>query len=187
MHQAVLRHFAATGIAPARRVLAPVAARSGRTAGQVLAELAAEDFLTLDEAGGIRAAYPFSAVPTGHRVRIDRVQVWAMCAIDALGIPAMLDTDVVISSSDPVTAELVTVTSRGKAMVWQPHSAVVFVGQRPGGGPAATACCEAVNFFTSDTTARTWISGHPGVPGRIVGQAEAEHLGAHTFGPLLIH
>lgn len=187
VHQAVLRHFAATGIAPAPGVLEPVAARSGRTAGQVLAELAAEDFLTLDPAGRIRAAYPFSTVPTRHRVRTAGAQAWAMCAIDALGTPAMLNADVVISSSDPVTAEPVTVTSRGKAMVWEPQSAVVFVGQRPGGGPAATACCDAVNFFTSDTTARTWIAGHPGVSGRIVGQAEAGQLGAQIFGSLLTH
>lgn len=63
VHQAVLRHFAATGIAPAPRVLESVAARSGRTAGQVLAELGAEDFLTLDPAGRIRAAYPWRILP----------------------------------------------------------------------------------------------------------------------------
>ena len=31
-----------------------------------------------------------------------------MCAIDALGIPAMLGQDVVITSQDPVTGEPVT-------------------------------------------------------------------------------
>jgi hypothetical protein len=36
--------------------LEPYAAVSGRTVGDVLFELAAEDFLTLDEAGVIRAA-----------------------------------------------------------------------------------------------------------------------------------
>ncbi|MFD9815818.1 organomercurial lyase [Streptomyces sp. NPDC059080] len=186
VHQAVLRHFAATGTAPTAEALEPVAAPSGRTAGEVLAELAAEDFLTLDASGRIRAAYPFSAVPTRHRVALaGGVTVWSMCAIDALGIPAMLDTDVVISSADPVTGEPVTVTHRGGTTVWKPQSAVVFVGQRQGGGPAATACCDAVNFFTGDATARTWIAGHPGVPGHLVDQAQAEHIGSQTFGPLL--
>jgi hypothetical protein len=37
---------------------------------QVLAEPAEGDFLCLDDAGQITAAYPFSAVPTPHRVRI---------------------------------------------------------------------------------------------------------------------
>ncbi|MCX5418070.1 alkylmercury lyase family protein [Streptomyces sp. NBC_00059] len=186
VHQAVLRHFAATGTAPEPSSLEPVAATAGRTAGQVLAELAREDFLTLDERGHIRAAYPFSATPTRHRVGIEGgAEVWSMCAIDALGIPAMLGRDAVITSSDPVTGEPVTVTAHGKAMAWEPPGAVVFVGQRPGGGPAATACCDALNFFTSQTTARTWTTAHPEVPGRIVDRARAEEIAAQTFGPLL--
>lgn len=111
MHQAVLRHFAVTGSAPETAVLEPVTT-AGRTAAEVLAELAREDFLTLGPDGRIRAAYPFSAVPTPHRVTIaGGVQVWSMCAIDALGIPAMLGRDAVIASADPVTGETITVTS----------------------------------------------------------------------------
>ncbi|MEU8834893.1 organomercurial lyase [Streptomyces sp900116325] len=186
MHQIVLRYFATVGTAPETAVLEPTAAQAGRMVGELLSELAAEDFLTLDEAGRIVAAYPFSAVPTRHRVRLaDGVAVWSMCAIDALGIPAMVDRDVVISSTDPVTGEPVTVTTRGEAATWEPEGAVVCVGQRPGGGPAATACCDALNFFTSDATVRTWIAKHPDIPGRIVGQAQAQQIGAQTFGPLL--
>ncbi|MFE5480947.1 alkylmercury lyase family protein [Streptomyces sp. NPDC056527] len=186
LHQKVLRHFADTGAAPAPEVMEPIAAQAGRTAGQVLAELAAEDFVTLDEAGEIRAAYPFSATPTRHRVRIDGgTEVWSMCAIDALGIPAMLDVDVVISSTDPVTGKPVTVTTQHGATVWDPQEAVVFVGQRPGGGPAATACCDALNFFTSAASAHAWAADHPGLPGRVIDQAAAEDIARQTFGPLL--
>jgi hypothetical protein len=186
VHQAVLRHFAATGLAPDRDELEPAAERAGRTAVEVLAELADEDFLTLDEAGNIHAAYPFSATPTRHQVRIDGdVRVWSMCAIDALGIPPMLGADAVISSTDPVTGEPITVTARGAATIWEPPGAVVFVGQRPGGGPAATACCGALNFFGSPATARTWVANHPEIRGRIVSQADAETIARQTFGTLL--
>ncbi|MFD5514144.1 alkylmercury lyase family protein [Streptomyces sp. NPDC127051] len=186
VHQAVLRHFADTGTAPAPDLLEPVAAQAGRTAREVLGELAAEDFLTLDEAGQIRAAYPFSAVPTRHRVRIDGgAEVWSMCAIDALGIPPMLEADVLISSTDPVNGRPVTVTTYGGAATWEPEDAVVFVGQRPGGGPAATVCCDALNFFTSTVSAQTWVTDHPGIPGRMVAQAQAEDIARQTFGPLL--
>jgi hypothetical protein len=52
-----------------------------------------------------------SASPTAHTVQIaNRAKVYAKCAIDALGIPAMLDTDVVIESLDPSTSEPITVT-----------------------------------------------------------------------------
>ncbi|MFI0004745.1 MULTISPECIES: alkylmercury lyase family protein [Streptomyces albovinaceus subgroup] len=108
-----------------------------------------------------------------------------MCAIDALGIPAMLGQDAVITSSDPVTGEPVTVTASGEVVIWEPQDAVVFVGRRPGGGPAATSCCDALNFFTSETTARTWTKTHPEIPGRIVDRARAEKVAVRTFGPLL--
>ncbi|MFH8590145.1 hypothetical protein ACH4GP_38220 [Streptomyces celluloflavus] len=57
VQQAVLRHFAATGAAPEPDVLEPVAATAGRSAVEVLDELAREDFLTLDADGRIAAAY----------------------------------------------------------------------------------------------------------------------------------
>ncbi|WTP60882.1 alkylmercury lyase family protein [Streptomyces phaeochromogenes] len=186
VHQAVLRHFAATGAPPDPSTLEPEAAGAGRTAAQGLAELAREDFLTLDEHGRIRAAYPFSAAATRHRVRIDGgAQVWSMCAIDALGISPMLGLDTVITSTDPVTGAPVNVTAGSGLMTWEPADAVVFVGQRPGGGPAATTCCDALNFFTSSATARAWTDAHPEVPGRVVSQARAEEIAAETFGPLL--
>ncbi|MFF3316224.1 organomercurial lyase [Streptomyces sp. NPDC003035] len=186
VHQAVLRHFAATGSAPEPAVLEAAAATAGRMAGEVLAELDREDFLTLDGDGQIRAAYPFSAVATPHRVRIaDGAEAWSMCAIDALGIAAMLDQDVVISSVDPVTAEPVTVTVTGGAAVWRPAGAVVFVGRRGHEGPAAAVCCDALNFFASDASARIWAEEHPQVKGGIVSQARAEEIGRDTFGPLL--
>jgi hypothetical protein len=186
VHQAMLRHFAATGRAPEPAELEAAAATAGRTAAEVLAELDREDFLTLDEDGHVQAAYPFSAVATRHRVRIGGGnQVWSMCAIDALGIAAMLGQDTVIMSSDPVTAEPVTVTMTGGTMVWEPTSAVVFVGRRGYSGPAAAVCCDALNFFTGDASARAWAQEHPQVKGSIVGQARAEEIGRGTFGPLL--
>ncbi|MGW3402843.1 organomercurial lyase [Streptomyces zhihengii] len=186
VHQAVLRHFATTGQAPRAAALEPFAESAGRSANEVLEELAREDFLTLGEDGQIRAAYPFSAEPTAHRVTLEGgTQVWSMCAIDALGIPEMLGMDAVISSSDPVTGEAVTVTSRSGHMVWEPASAVVFVGRRSCDGPAAAVCCDALNFFISAASAQSWIKQHPDVRGEVVGQARAEQIGRETFGPLL--
>ncbi|MCY0933916.1 alkylmercury lyase family protein [Streptomyces sp. H34-S4] len=186
VHQAVLRHFATAGRAPEAGLLEPVAAAAGRTAEDVLAELARDDFLTLDETGQVRAAYPFSAVPTPHRVRIDSgAEVFSMCAVDALGTTAMLGQDTVVSSTDPVTGEPVTVTSTDGTTVWDPDSAVVFVGRRAFSGPAETVCCDALNFFTSHASATTWSQQHPDVPGDIISHARAEELGRQTFGPLL--
>jgi hypothetical protein len=89
VHQAILRSFAATGHAPESESLEAAAAPF--TAAAALAELATADFLCLDQAGRISAAYPFSATATAHRVRITGGGgACAMCAIDALGIATML-------------------------------------------------------------------------------------------------
>ncbi|MFG2333190.1 organomercurial lyase [Streptomyces sp. NPDC048604] len=186
VHQAVLRHFATTGAAPNASDLEAVAAEAGRNARDVLAELDAEDFLVLDAEGGVRAAYPFSAVETPHRVTLgDGVEAWSMCAIDALGIAAMLGQDIRVASADPVSGHPVTVSFTGGTARWEPEDAVVFVGRRPGQGPAADVCCDALNFFADRATAETWARRHPGIPGRITGQAEAVALATQTFGPLL--
>lgn len=70
-------------------------------------------------------------------------------------------------------------------MVWEPASAVVFVGRRSCSGPAAAVCCDALSFFTSDTSAQSWITQHPDVQGKAVGPDRAERIGRQTFGPLL--
>ena len=77
--------------------------------------------------GAIRAAYPFSGVPTMHRVRltpdsdagaISGVAVFAMCAIDALGIPLMLRCNAQISSRDPLTHGPVSITGGRQPNRW---------------------------------------------------------------------
>ncbi|MEU4064175.1 organomercurial lyase [Streptomyces wedmorensis] len=186
VHQAVLRHFATTGSAPGTVDLEAVAVTAGRTVADILAELDAEDFLALDTEGRVRAAYPFSAVETPHRVKLGNgVEVWSMCAIDALGIAAMLDQDIQVTSADPVSGHPVAVSFISGSARWEPAGAVVFVGRRPGQGPAADVCCDALNFFADRSTAETWARRHPDVPGRITGQAAAVALAAQTFGPLL--
>ncbi|MET7517418.1 hypothetical protein ABZS88_28790 [Streptomyces sp. NPDC005480] len=47
-----------------------------------------------------------------------------------------------VSSSDPVDSRPVTVN---------------FIGRRDGEGPAATGCCDALNFFTGRTSAEQWM------------------------------
>lgn len=187
VHQAALRAFAARGRPPSAQELQDVAAPY--KAADVLAELAAGDFLWLDDTGLISACYPFSAGPTSHVVEISgAARVFAMCAIDALGVSAMLGTDVLISSADPATAEpiVVAVTASGDC-AWQPASTVVVVGQIAGecAGPSAAVCCGYINFFASRPSARSWIKSHPEISGSIFSQSQALEAGQCTFGGLL--
>lgn len=186
VHQAVLRSFVYTGAAPDSSRLARHALPS--EVSQVLAELAEGDFLCLDDAGQITAAYPFSAVPTRHRVRISgEATVFAMCAIDALGISAMTGRPVVIETADPGTGERVTVHVDHADSTWHPDTAVVYVGRTGGdcAGPSASVCCGHVNFFATGAAASAWAASHPEITGGILGQARALQVGISIFGPLL--
>jgi hypothetical protein len=199
VHQRVLRSFATDGRPPTAAELSGAAAPYGKTADVVLAELHAGDFLRLDATGQVRTAYPFSAGPTSHVVQIDDgPRVYAMCAIDALGIAAMLATGVTITSADPRTGEptAVTVAADGRKAAWEPATTVVFAGQQapgeacsgPGTGPvpaAADVCCRYISFFTSRASATDWARAHPEVTGHVLKQARALKLGTRIFGPVL--
>jgi hypothetical protein len=198
VHQEVVRSFAA-GHPPTTRALDEAAAPYGATGAEVVAMLHAEDFLRLGDDGAIRVAYPFSAVPTPHRVRIEGDgEVYSMCAIDALGIAAMLGRDVVISSADPRTGTSVTVEVTPDGLTrWQPDSAVVLAGEQaspdaagccdpaPAVPAAADVCCGVINFFETRESATAWLAGHPGVTGPVHDQASAHALGVQVFGRLL--
>jgi hypothetical protein len=186
VHQAVLRSFAHTGAPPDLLSLDKHAAPFD--ASQVLAELADGDFLCLDHAGQISAAYPFSSMPTPHRVRISGGPVvFAMCAIDALGMSAMTGVPVVIESADPSTGEPVTVNVEGATSSWDPAVAVVYVGRTGDGcaGPSASVCCGYMNFFATRAAAMAWAAFHPEITGGVLSQARALHVGIDIFGQLL--
>ena len=152
----------------------------------MLASLHEVDAIRLAPDGQIAVAYPFSAVPTRHRVRMgDRVEVYAMCAIDALGISSMLDQDTRIASVEVTSGQPITVATSNGHTIWEPATAVVFIGADSGGGPSAECCCDYLNFFTDHHAAQAWTRGHPEVPGQILDQAEAEDLATRLFGHLL--
>ena len=88
LHRAVLRRFLQTGNPPATGWIAGAAARLGLS-DAVVAELEAADLVHAAN-GVVSVAYPFSGTPTRQQVELDgSPAVYAMCAIDALGLPAM--------------------------------------------------------------------------------------------------
>jgi len=186
VHQAVLRSFVQTGTAPGISSLARPAAPFRVV--NVLGQLADADFLCLDHAGRITAAYPFSALPTRHRVQIAcRATVFAMCAIDALGISAMTGVPVAIESTDPSTGAPITVNVDGVSSTWDPATAVVYVGRTGGdcAGPSASVCCGYINFFATRAAAAAWAASHSEITGGILGQDRALQIGIGIFGQLL--
>jgi Alkylmercury lyase len=187
-HQAILRAFATTAGPPSADDLDQLAATPEIPIRQVLNNLHELDVIRLDDFGRISSVYPFSATPTPHRVQIvDGAQVYAMCAIDALGISAMLaGRATVITSIDPHTVEPITVTVDGEHVVADPDSTVVFIGAQSAQGPSADTCCNYLNFFTDRQSAQTWATANPHVEGTLLDLAAATQCGAAIFAPLLV-
>jgi hypothetical protein len=185
VHQAILRHFATTGMAPQLGALAPVADRVGLDLIDALRQLAADDLIAIDGAGTLVAAYPFSPTPTAHLVSLGDVTVFAMCAIDALGIPFMLHSDALVRSTDPQTGEPVEVTVRAGALAFQPAQAVVVYAASTSAGRSVDTCCSTINFFGSADDARTWLADRPGLAATVLDQDQAGQLARVIFEPLL--
>ncbi|MDT7531282.1 alkylmercury lyase family protein [Sphingopyxis sp. SE2] len=186
-HRAILRRFAESGLAPTVGDLGIEAAKLGLSAGAALETLEARDLITRDTAtGAIKSAYPFSAKPTRHRVRISGGNaVYAMCAVDALGIPYMLARDATIESEDPINGSSIRIDVREGEAVWTPSSTVVFAGSNGADGSIAQTCCVVVNFFSSAETAEAFQRARPEVEGSVLSQAEALDLGRKVFSGLL--
>ncbi len=187
VHRAVLATLAATGRPPPAADLDRLARQHGGDPGQVRAELTTMDLLAFTPAGAVRAAYPFSPVPTQIRVSWDGgPPAYAMCAIDALGMSAMLGRPVTISAAEPGTGRSITVVVDGSRARWTPPTAVVFCGAAGDAGcPSVDRCCGYINFFTADRAARAWARSHPEVTGTILSRNEALRIGIDEFGTLL--
>jgi hypothetical protein len=187
VHLAVLATFTQTGQAPGRGELERITQAEGADPAAVLAELAERDVIAFGQAGEIRAAYPFSPSPTPIRVSWEGGPVtYAMCAIDALGVSAMLGRPVTITAAEPGTGRVITVHADGDRARWDPPGAVVFAGVTSGEcGHAADRTCSYINFFTSARAARTWAKANPAVTGRVLGRAQALSAGVAEFGAFM--
>jgi hypothetical protein len=97
--QAILRVFLDRGgPVGADAVATAVPGRSRDAVLATLAELDAEDLILLGD-GGVELAYPFAAGPNPFEVVLPGGRLrYACCAIDALGIPAMVGQPVAIRS-----------------------------------------------------------------------------------------
>jgi len=73
------------------------------------------------ETGQILMAHPLSALPTLYRVAVNGRNLWANCAWDSLGIPAMLDADVEIEARHPLSDEVIHYAVKNRELVGPPH------------------------------------------------------------------
>ncbi len=190
LHRRGLLTLARTGQPPTVIELGAWAGELHLDLDTALGALAASELVFLDSTGHrVTGGVPFAATPTAHHVRIaGGPVVSANCAVDALGIGAMLECDTDARSTDPHTGEAITAISRAGQWSWQPAGAVVFVGSTSN-GPAegqrlTESCCPVINFFTTTDNAHTYQQDHH-LTGVVLALPDAAAAGALIFGDLL--
>jgi len=187
LHHRILESIATAGTPPTGAQLTGWAGELGIELSPALRALADAELIFADtERTTVTGGVPFAANNvSAHRVQIaDGPAVAANCAVDALGIPAMLGRDAEIHSTDPHDGQPVVATSREGTWQWQPESAVVFVGSNGSSGPLTQSCCPVINFFTDEGNARAYQRQHH-LDGDVLTMPEAAEAGSLVFGDLL--
>jgi Alkylmercury lyase len=189
-HQRLLRAFVTEAGPPDAAVVGRLAAELELDPQAAMAALAGIDLVHADPATGtVSVAYPFSGPPTPYRVElVGGPAVFAMCAIDALGVPQMLGRDAHISSRDPVGGQPISVEVHHGAWRFLPVTTVVLEGRiaaGAAGGAVADCCCPHINFHIDRAAANAYRLAHPGMTARLLDHAEAVTAAGRAFGSLL--
>ncbi len=139
-----------------------------------------------DEKAHIVSAYPFSGSQTAHAVLLGgHTTRYAMCAIDALGIPFMLGQGACIRSTcffchTPVTVDIVGDLLQRAS----PAPLVVWLSERDG-CCVAEVRCPVMNFFCEEAHLQAWHATSPQERGRSLRVLEALEVGRAAFSALL--
>lgn len=187
---AILQSYARTGHAPSSNDLALATGFELNRVNVLIAKLAARDMVVLGpESSAIIGAYPFVDRPTEHRVYLRDTVLNAMCAIDALGIGAMLGTDVRIRSacrfcSTPIDIQT---SKEGAALTaYAPTKALVWTGIQYANNCAADSLCSVMAFFCSTAHLDAWLADQDTEPtGYRLSMEEGLELGKAIFMPRL--
>lgn len=167
LHRGLIDAVLATGIIPTAPKLADRLGMTAETVRAGLAVLAAADYLALDAAGRVACLYPFSVTETPHVVVIGGKLRHAMCAIDALGIPAMLGQELVIEGRCAACNAPIALRVRPGAIVAVAPTTAMVVARRDEAEPAFSACCPFTVFVCGQKHAgqfATRIAGAHALP-----------------------
>ncbi|MFQ5814977.1 MAG: alkylmercury lyase family protein [Candidatus Hydrothermarchaeaceae archaeon] len=179
----ILREFPNLGSAPTNSEIAEALSLPSEEVEGILKNLHESDIIYMKD-GEILGAYPFSARPTVHKVALKggrARKAYALCAIDALGIPFMFDEDVDIESACVHCGEGISIKIRDGSIVEQlPEGALVWIGLRYS-SHAATSLCTSLVFLHSKEHLEKWRTKNPGEDGKALSLAEGMHVGKVLF------
>jgi len=135
---------------------------------RTIADLEAKDLLLRKKGTQeIVSLYPFSLTPTEHQLFLaDGRKLFAMCAIDAVGMPIMFNRDVrIVSRCEGCKREITIEVGNGEIGPISEAEIMIWSPMRKEARPAET-CCPVVKFFCSNEHLQQWESQNPDLAGR---------------------
>lgn len=185
LHRAVLRAFLTSDRSPGTTWLREKASGFHLEPDEAILALAEADLVHVD-GDNLTVAYPFSGIPTNHKVVLggDR-SVWAMCALDALGVLSLSDGDGRVHSSDPDTGTPIRVERSDGQWHWEPAAAVLLLAFSDAATSSDEGLCHHIDFHIDAKCADEHLRANPGLIGLGVEQCTAVELADRVFGGLL--
>lgn len=183
----ILRRFARTGKPPSPEEIARELKLPSISVNQAVEKLNKFDIISTN-GGEIISAYPFSAIPTPHKVVFeDGHEVYALCATDALGIHFLVNEDITVLSKCPECGGVIEIVVKdGRIDSYSPEGIIEFVSSVEGCGCTAETLCPFINFFCSEEHLDEWRRKNPQYGnGEIYSLGEVLEHGKILFGDLL--
>lgn len=124
-------------------------------------QLLSSEVLQISKDNKIHVLYPFSGTPTNKKIfyKKRKEPLYAMCAIDAIGIYFTIHTDIKIYSECQLTkAPIVIEMTNGKTLCTSGQNDVrVLHTDLTNATNWATCCCSQMHFFNNDAYLNKWV------------------------------
>jgi len=116
----------------------------------------------------IVSIYPLSLKPTEHEILLENgKRLFAMCAVDALGMPIMFNRNIKVVSRCEKCKQKITIEIRNEEIARFSHPNIMIWSPRRQIAPAAETCCPSVNFFCCKEHLEEWTKENPKLNGKI--------------------
>lgn len=129
----------------------------------ILKILESNDQVVLDESKTkVIGAYPFSLKKTAHRIYNDDIDIYAMCAFDAIAIAPVFNVKMNIESHCYVTNEPIEISQSANEVISVKPSKDIYIGIRwqSAGSCAAESLCMEMLYLKDEATAKQWQGGN---------------------------
>lgn len=184
IHQCILQSLAQKGSAPEWNELQAVF--KGGDIHNAVRVLADADLIVQDNSTGeVTGAYPMSVAKTPHEVIFKNHRLYAMCALDAVAIAPVFDTEVLIRSVCHGTGEPVSIHQQPECSTVEPNQQLMIgIRWQQTNDCAAHSLCTEMVFFKDAATAQQWQAGDTASKS-VLTLAQGITVGTAFFKPLL--